>query len=764
MFTLLVLSTPMLLQQPGGGQYISTWQHELSSNGDNLLAIADLDSDGVDDWLHVDRIRQGTVTAISGKLGGEIWSYEGPGSSANMGLEASGIVDLEGDGRKELIFSLPLYKSYDWDGSGLFLVVDSLTGQLLWERGGDANQEKLSKNLLLADFDGDGVQEIVLSSRGKFVSDKISCFTAAGTLLWQIELDFDGRTMQAVDLNGDGTPEILLADHERRSGIVYGLGKLTALNSNTGQVIWERWGLNPSEQLGGQMLIQDLDRDGILDILAFGPRATINGVSEVGTVARLSALDGTDIWRLQGSAADDQFGGIVQVADIDGNGIDDLVAGIPTYAQDDGMVLAVECANGTPLWQSAGTQGAQAGHGQNLWLQDFQNTGQLQVLVEQRQGQGAGNQHSYAGWKLLNAANGQIIWGSPYAYTAWQDSVYHFQDLNGDGRTEAVVQNPEVEGVAGVGGKTAGLVLVMDSDGQVLWSERGTRSDQYYGSEVELSDLNMDGVSDLLIQAPQAHLPNSSSRGLIEARDGISGDLLWQLEGLSDYQKLADSFELFDLNHDGISEVISSSPEALGWRGSFQGEMRVIDGATGDLLWRLDGNSAYAYLSKDLGVSPDRTGDGWDEVVLLGDSKITDITGSGNFQGFMMASDDFISASVGGTIDLPMDFPVDAGWWQYRVAFSAHGTGLNYEFGLPIPLTLDHWLYRSMAGGLPITHLRNGEGVLDSDGRATAQIRFGPGEIPSQMIGLSLTFATVARLPWQDWQYCSVPVSILIQP
>jgi outer membrane protein assembly factor BamB len=769
MFTFLLLSTPLLLQQPGGGQFMPSWQKKVPYDGDRLISIKDLDADGADDWLHVDSYAerdfrwQGVVTAFSGRLGGELWSYAGPGAYANMGLEPSAVVDFEGDGRMELLFSLPSFDSPNWPGGGVFFVVDSVTGQVLWEKGGEVGQDKFSKNVLLTDFDSDGLHEIVLSSRGQSGSDKISCFSATGTLIWQSEVDFDGPSMQAVDFFGDGTAEILLQDPARIYGPIVGAGKLLLLQGDTGQLLWERWGALAFEKLGSDLLLRDLDQDGVIDILSLGPNATVNAAVEAGTAVRLSPADGSELWRLTGSVAKGRFGQNAQVGDADGNGIDDLYVGIPNYALDDGLVQAFECATGALLWNSPGTVGAQAGHGQNLWLENFHNTGGLQLLVEQRQGRGSGNKHSYFGWKLLDAATGLEIWQKPYRYIGWEDSVYQLHDFNGDGLTEIVVHNPAVTGPVGVGGKAAGLVLVLDSRGRILWAEQGTRDDQNYGFETLLSDLNADGVTDLIISAKQAVPPNSIDRGLLEARDGISGNLLWQLQGTTDKQRLADSIELVDLNRDGQAEILSKSTSSTGWRGPWQGELLVLHGDTGKVLWRMEGNKDRAFLPRDVVVGPDMDGDGWDEVGVLGNKKVTSLNGSGNFQGFMTASAYTLSASTGGTIDFPLDFTPEVGWQEYRVVFSAHGTGLNYEFGLPIPLTLDHWLRLSMAGGLPITHFRNAEGVLDINGRAAAQIRFGPGEIPSQMIGLSLTFATVARLPWQDWEYCSVPNSILIQ-
>jgi hypothetical protein len=770
MITTLILSTSFALQQPGGGQYMPAWRYEVSRDGDRLISIRDLDGDGVDDWLHVDSYAepefrwQGEVHAISGKQGGELWGYAGPGAYANMDLEPTEVVDFEGDGRMELLFSLPLFDSLNWPGGGILFVVDSVTGQVLWEKGGEAGQEKFSKNVLLTDFDGDGIQEIVLSSRGQSGPDKISCFSATGTLIWQSEVDFDGPSMQAVDFFGDGTAEILLQDPARIYGPIVGAGKLLLLEGDTGQLLWERWGDLAFERMGGDLLLQDLDQDGVIDILSLGPNASFNGAADVGTVTRISAMDGSEVWRLAGTVAKGQFGGSVQIGDGDGNGIDDLYVGLPKEAQDDGLVQAFECASGTLLWQSPGAIGAQAGHGQNLWLENFHNTGGLQLLVEQRQGRGAGNKHSYFGWRLLDAATGLEIWQKPYGYIGWQESDYQLRDLNGDGFIEIVVHNPAVTGPVGVGGKAAGQVLVLDSRGRILWAEQGTRDDQNYGFETLLSDLNADGTVDLIISAKQAVPPHSIDRGLLEARDGISGNLLWQLQGGTSKQRLADSIELVDLNRDGQAEILSKSTSSTGWRGPWQGELQVLHGETGDLLWRIEGDKDRAFIPRDIVVGPDMDGDGWDEVGVLGNNEVISLNGSGNFRGFMTASANTISASVGGSIDLPLDFTPEVGWQEYRVAFSGHGTGLNYEFGLPMPLTLDHWLMLSMAGNLPITHLRNAEGVLDLDGRAAAQIRFGPGEIPSRMIGQNLTFAAVAGLPWQGWEYCSVPIPILIQP
>jgi outer membrane protein assembly factor BamB len=773
MISSLTLLISFAAQQPGGGQYMPTWQRKFSRNGDSLIAIQDLDGDGADDWLRADRYaernlyQQGALQAISGKTGEVIWEFYGPAEYARLQLEKKDVVDLENDGRKEIVLSFPSAGSAQSTGVGRLIALNSETGQVLWDLNANQDQDFFGNYRLITDLDGDGVQEILASSRGWVAHsdlDQIMCYQADGSLLWQFDLEFEGRDLFAVDLDGDGDKEVLLPNGYPTSGNAVSAGELTALDGQTGHLLWQTQGSLPYEQLGWELRLEDLDQDGATDILAIGTQAEVNGQYGVGTVARYSGLDGSELWRISGNLADEEMGRILAIGDLDGDGVAEVVLGRPTQNQNDGLVQVVDSGTGVLKWQSVGTPGSAFGHGQLIWIDDFQNLGRPQLLVERRTGTGRNTKRIFSGWQLLEGNTGQLIWDLPDLITAWEEPTYQLTDLNGDGIVEIIFNSPDVKGPTGVGGSAAGMVLVMDGNGQVLWTEQGQTNRQKYGTAALLTDLNADGILDLVIGSEGNGSGTAVGIGMVETRDGLSGSPIWRVEGQSNFQKLADSIAVYDLDHDGAAEVISMSKGAKGWIGKGKGELQVLDGKTGTQLWRWEGTRVNSGFPRIVKFGADLSGDGWDEVVILGDDRLMSITGEGNFHGFLTASGQAISASAGGSLDLPIDFTAANSWREYRIVFSGHGVGLNYEFGLAIPLVLDHWLYLSEAGGLPGKNLRNAEGVLDAQGRGLAQIQFNPGGIPSRMIGLSLTFAALARYPWQSWQYSSVPVSILIQP
>jgi putative pyrroloquinoline-quinone binding quinoprotein len=766
MISLIAILAPLLLQQPGGGEFMPTWKSQLSANGDRLLALDDIDGDGVPDWLHVDRLadkdfeNQGSVTAFSGKTGALLWQFFGPQKDSRMDLDSGGIVDLEGDGRLELLFALPTTSTQQWPGGGLLIVLDSVTGLPLWQQGGSYWQEKFTKNFLAQDLNGDGILEILATSRGEYGLDSLSCFDAQGQLLWQTDLDFDGSTIHAVDLNGTGRPEILLGDPYRFGAI--GTGKLTAIEAANGNILWEQWGVYPIEEFGRRLLLQDIDFDGAIDILTLGIRANVGGKPETGSVARISGFDGSELWRQRGDTVEARLGKVLQLADVNGNGVLDVVFGGSNAAKGKGQIRVVDGATGAVLWQKNGAP--ISGLGQALWVEDFQNTGSLQVLATQMLPSAVNDERTFNGWQLCDAATGQLIWERSASLTMWQDPDYQVADLNQDGILELVMSNPRTSGPGGASGQDFGVVSVIDGNGQILWTKRGGWDYQRYGDYVALADLNGDQTLEVLVHARGLAQGNSYGYGNLEARSGVSGGLIWQATGERFGQEFAKNLAIEDLNHDGLPELISRSPESEDWNGFRRGEMVVLNGSSGADLWRRSGNGSNWIFPQEVVIANDVDGDGWDELMILGNQEIQSMPGAGNFQPFMTASANSISAAAGGTIDLDLDFTPVAAWQEYRVIFSGHGVGLNYEFGLPIPLVLDHWLYLSMAGGLPQNYLYKGQGILDADGRGLSQLRFGPGDIPSRLVGLDLTFAVVARTPWLDWQYCSVPISINIQP
>ncbi|MCJ8164479.1 hypothetical protein MKJ04_06445 [Pontibacter sp. E15-1] len=92
------------------------------------------------------------------------------------------------------------------------------------------------------------------------------------------------------------------------------------------------------------------------------------------------------------------------------------------------------------------------------------------------------------------------------------------------------------------------------------------------GSSPRMADLNDDGVLDIVLGAGGAE--NAPSDTAVIALDGTNGDMLWHVPGRN---QVVGSALFYDITDDGVPDV---------YIGGRTAELVVIDGASGEVLWR----------------------------------------------------------------------------------------------------------------------------------------------------------------------------------
>ena len=131
----------------------------------------------------------------------------------------------------------------------------------------------------------------------------------------------------------------------------------------------------------------------------------------------------------------------------------------------------------------------------------------------------------------------------------------------------------------------------------------------YTFSSPRSSDLNGDGIEDIVIGAG---LEGSPSPNGIIALDGLNGDVLWNAQARD---QIFGSPIFQDINNDGIKDVF------IGGRA---GELRALDGQTGNIIWEFYSDAAFDTLAaKDAGIYqfytpqwiPDQDGDGLQDLL-----------------------------------------------------------------------------------------------------------------------------------------------------
>ncbi|MDG1483545.1 MAG: MopE-related protein [Myxococcota bacterium] len=279
------------------------------------------------------------------------------GSGGTFGAAAASWPDMDGDGLDELVITAPnmggsgavyLWWSDDLSSTGTMTADDAVA------ISGAANGDELGADVVgMADLNGDGYGELVIGAPGAG-SESGSVYLLQGnssqisgqitgrawmTVTGDAEGDRTGDTLAIGDVDGDGEDDLIIAatSEDTRAGRIHVVlgADFSAGTSSLSSIDHVSYGGASISGYAGTALASggDMNDDGMEDILIGGPGASNNNTDAGEAWAVISGESGDRALVNAASSfygsADEQVGSAVGMADIDGDGMDDILIGVP---------------------------------------------------------------------------------------------------------------------------------------------------------------------------------------------------------------------------------------------------------------------------------------------------------------------------------------------------------------------------------------------------------------------------------------------------
>jgi hypothetical protein len=323
-------------------------------------------------------------------------------------------------------------------------------------------------------------------------------------------------------------------------------------------------------------LVGDVDADGAEDFALGAPFNDVGG-NFAGMARVYSGRTRLPLHTWYGALANERFGSaLFGAGDVDGDGHDDVLVGAPGG----NYVELFSGLTGLSLQHITGPSGAfgrsLAGGG------DVDGDGVPDVLV--------GAPYGAPGGRLVVISG--ATWTPIRTHAAGCSSYLGFAaaflgDVDGDGRDEYVVGRP----LPNFGCGSPEVLAYDGATGALLWSNSAPQStDQLGWSVAPLADFSGDGVPEVLAGAPQdpgVGCGPCNGFGFVRLLDGATGNLLWQVDGTSQYSGLGFALAgIGDVDGNGYEDFAVSQPSTEGCGTNTQ-PLQIRDGEAGALLLQL---------------------------------------------------------------------------------------------------------------------------------------------------------------------------------
>jgi len=366
------------------------------------------------------------------------------------------------------------------------------------------------------------------------------------------------------DLDGDGVSDIVAGNPDFDGGS--NVGRIVALSGADASVIFEVIGPEPPGRFGSSVAgIGDINGDGVPD-LAVGSE-TAEGFN--GTVQVISGADPEKtIFTATGATFSALGITVAGLGDVNADGVPDYAAGEPGIQgfSNEGLVKVFSGADGSILYQVSGEVQVMGGVIANAG--DVNGDG-VDDLITGVPSNAIGGPFPV---RLFSGVDGTQLAELSGVFSFGQ-SVGSIGDVTADGRAEFIIATPipppEDDPNGPIIGRVGVYTLLDDGSPEMLFEVVGEQPEvepgegptrDFFGASVAgPGDLDGDGTPDLLVSAPtddeQTH---SDNNGILFAFSGADGTELFRIIG-SRRQTLGSAIGTADdLNADGIPDFFAT--------------------------------------------------------------------------------------------------------------------------------------------------------------------------------------------------------------
>jgi hypothetical protein len=339
-----------------GTQGFETFSNSIANTGD-------VDGDGIDDfivggptysapWLN----NAGHVVVYSGATGTMVREHVGAYAADFLGYSVASAGDVDGDGVPDYVVGAPGH-TQNQQRDGEVVVYSGATGATLWEKSGTVYFQQLGWSVAgIGDVDGDHKGDVIAGS----AMDEVFVYDASGGAIYHIThgTSFGVSVAGCGDLDGDGVPDFLVGEPLANSKVppLIDCGAVGAYSGATGSVLYHVDGTNASDQLGRSLArLRDVDGDGVDDFIAGSTFSDANG-TDAGIVRVVSGATGATIREQTGTFPGDRLGSAVAgLADVDLDGVPDYAAGaMDAGIGSTGRVRICSGADGSTIYELSG--------------------------------------------------------------------------------------------------------------------------------------------------------------------------------------------------------------------------------------------------------------------------------------------------------------------------------------------------------------------------------------------------------------------------